>query len=352
MLSVMAFERPRYSARIVNLAGDALIGHADALNYFEDADRDYLEVISNWRLAHAYPLNTFQMTLRFRAKAIDPSMIVAQRIKRPESIENKLRRLEDLKLSIVQDIGGCRAIVGSVEQVYALVDRYRRKYSSHKLDDQDDYIRRPKSDGYRSYHLIYCYSDPNHPEYENLKIEMQIRSTLQHCWATAVETVDTFLREGLKSHRGSPDWRRFFALMGSVLALREGTRRVPRTPKDETELIDELRKYASRLHVFDQLESFGKTLNVIPSIRQSRIKWMVLELDPDIGASSLKIYGYRAADLGDAAERLKTLERHKAKGVDAVLVSVADAANVRNAYPNYWLDTSQFLDAVRQAISW
>lgn len=352
MLSVMAFERRIYSAHTVDLAGDALIGHADALNYFEDAGLDYLGVISNWRLAHAYPLNIFQMTLRNRARAVDPSMIVAQRIKRPESIENKLRRLDDLKLSIIQDIGGCRAIVDSVEQVYKLVNRYQRKYSSHKLDDQDDYIRRPKSDGYRSYHLIYCYSDPNHPEYENLKIEMQIRSALQHSWATAVETVDTFLREGLKSHRGSPDWHRFFALMGSVLALREGTRRVPRTPTDEAELIDELRHYVSKLHVFAQLESFGQTLNVIPSARQSRIKWVVLELDPGIGASSLKLYGYRAADLRDAAERLDTLERHKAKAVDAVLVSVADAAQIRNAYPNYYLDTSQFLNAVKQAISW
>lgn len=351
MLNAMAYAQPDYSPQIVDLAGDALIDYADALNYFEDAGLDYLDVIRNWRLSHAYPLNTFQMTLRNRTRAVDLTGVVAQRIKRPESIENKLRRKADLKLSVIQDIGGCRAIVGSVEQVYQLVDLYHRKYSSHKLDDHDDYIKGPKSDGYRSYHFIYCYSDPKHPEYENLKIEMQIRSALQHSWATAVETVDTFLREGLKSHRGSPDWHRFFALMGSVLAMREGTRRVPRTPKDQGELIAELRHYVSDLNVFAQLESFGQTLNVIPSARQSRIKWVVLELDPGIGASSLKLYGYRAAELSDAAERLEALERHKAKGVDAVLVSVADAANVRNAYPNYWLDTSQFLDAVKQAIS-
>jgi ppGpp synthetase/RelA/SpoT-type nucleotidyltranferase len=351
MLNPMDYVRPIVSREVVDRAGDALIDYADALEEFERAGIDYLDVISNWRLSHAYPLNTFQMALRSRTYKVDPAGIVAQRIKRPESIENKLRRMSELKLSEMQDIGGCRAIVASVEEVYALVDRYQQKYATHPLDYQKDYIKKPKSDGYRGYHLIYCYSNPKHPEYEGLRLEIQIRSGLQHCWATAVETVDTFLREGLKSHRGSPEWRRFFALMGSILAKREGTRRVPRTPTDQREIVDELRGYVEKLHVFAQLESFQQTLSVIPGAKQSRIKWVVLELDSGIGASSLKLYGYRASDFGDATERLEALERHKAKGVDAVLISVADAANIRNAYPNYWLDTSEFLNAVREAIA-
>jgi len=344
----MPYAKPDYPLEVVDRAGDALIGVNDARVYFEDVGLDYMDVITNWRLAHAYPLNVLYMTLKNRSKAIDPAFFASQRIKRPQAIENKLQNKRDLKLSIIQDIGGCRAVVSSVRQVYELVKLYQRKYSDHILDDQDDYIRKPKSDGYRSYHLIYCYSAPKHPEYEGRKIEIQIRSALQHYWATAVETVDTFLGQSLKSHHGSPDWHRFFALMGSVMAMREGTRLVPRTPKKADELIGELRKYTDKLHVFDQLESFRQTLNVIPSVRQSRIKWVVLELDPGVGASSLKLWGYRGVQ--DAAWMLEAVERHRAKGVDAVLVSVSDASNMRNAYPNYWLDTSQFLDAVREAI--
>jgi hypothetical protein len=138
--------------------------------------------------------------------------------------------------------------------------------------------------------------------------------------------------------------------MGSVFAMREGTRLVPRTPKDHKALITELRSYVKKLNVFAQLESFQETLNLIPSAKRARVKWIVLELDPGIGSSSLNIYGYSAADFQGAADRLEALERHKLKGVDAVMVSVADAGQVRTAYPNYWLDTSQFLDAVREAI--
>ncbi len=349
----MAFERPCHDREVVDLAGDALIGYADAVSYFTETGGNYLDVINNWRLSHAYPLNTFQMTLRNRTRRVARRGIVAQRIKRIDSIESKLRRLGDtlkLKLSEIQDIGGCRAIVTSVHQIDQVVDLYRERYSSHVLDDQDDYIRKPKSDGYRGYHLIYRYFDPKHPEYENLKIEMQLRTALQHAWATAVETVDTFLREGLKSHRGSPDWRRFFALMGSAIALREGCRRVPRTPGGQAELIAELRHYVDELNVMAQLEAFRRTLGAIrhPSLRH--MKWVILELDPRVEAPGLRFYVYRAGDLEHATDRLETLERHKAKGVDAVLVSVAGAASLRRAYPNYFLDTRIFLQAVRDAI--
>ena len=50
-----------------------------------------------------------------------------------------------------------------------------------------DYIENPKSSGYRSIHYIYKYSS-NIQDYDGLKIELQIRTRLQHSWAMAVET--------------------------------------------------------------------------------------------------------------------------------------------------------------------
>lgn len=45
-----------------------------------------LSTINNWRASHAYPLNTFQLTLRRKARKIERDAIVAQRAKRLESI--------------------------------------------------------------------------------------------------------------------------------------------------------------------------------------------------------------------------------------------------------------------------
>ncbi len=354
MLSAMEFESLKYELWEVDLAGDALIEYSDAVEHFEAVGIDPLDVVNNWRLCHAYPLNTFQATLRDRAARVDSNALVVQRIKRRDSIESKLRRYPELNLSDLQDIGGCRAILTAVPPIYELVKGYHKKYSTHILDDEDDYIAKPKSDGYRGYHLIYRYSDPNHPEFEGRKVEFQIRTTLQHYWATAVETVDLFLREGLKSHKGSPQWRRFFALMGTAMAVREGTKRIPRTPADDGELIEELRECAEHLQVRAQLDAFNRALSTVPVIK-GRFKWVILELNPGEGGTrpgsyQLSLYGYKAGRLEDAAQRLEELERHKAKGVDAVIVSVPGAANLVRAYPNYFLNTENFLVALDHAL--
>jgi putative GTP pyrophosphokinase len=63
-----------------------------------------------------------------------------------------------------------------------------------------DYIAAPKETGYRSVHLIFKYRSQSskHRAWNGLRVEIQLRSRLQHAWATAVETVDTFTRQTLR----------------------------------------------------------------------------------------------------------------------------------------------------------
>src|SRR5690348_9890038 len=104
-----------------------------------------------------------------------------------------------MKLSQMQDIGGCRAVVASLSDVSRLVKHYKASDMKHKLLNEDDYITAPRKSGYRSYHLIYRYFSDKKSSHNGLRIEVQIRSQLQHAWATAVETVGTFIRQALKS---------------------------------------------------------------------------------------------------------------------------------------------------------
>ena len=353
MLSSMDFAQPLYGKEVVDWAGDILRGPGTALALLGPEGLDSEDVIYNWRVSHAYPLNTFQMTLRRRAQKVDSGAIVAQRSKRRSSIREKLDRMADLQLSEMQDIAGCRVILNSVEQVYELVNGYKYRYSDHKLVDEDDYIRSPKSDGYRGYHLIYRYSNAKFPQYEGLKVEIQLRSTLQHCWATAVETADIFYREGLKAHRGSPEWRRFFALMGAAIAMHEGCRRVPRTPPTWQILTDELRESAIQLNVKARLSAFGETLKIIGEADTQRagIKYVLLLLSPGAGKEQLRLFGYRARSMDEAAKRYAGQELQKEEGTDAVLVSVSDVTTLRRAYPNYFLDASVFLRTLEEFIS-
>lgn len=53
-------------------------------------DPDAMTILSNWRLAHAYPLNKFYQSLKIRIKGVNLSGLVGQRLKRAPSIIEKL----------------------------------------------------------------------------------------------------------------------------------------------------------------------------------------------------------------------------------------------------------------------
>lgn len=178
-------------------------------------------IMGNWRSSHSYPLHALKMTLRRRARRLESGALVAQRLKRLPSIVNKLERSQGMKLSRMHDIGGCRAVLTNIQQVRKLVDSYQISRGKNPKTRAEfvkpyDYIAEPKVDGYRSIHLVYKYRSDSelHKCWNGLRIEIQIRSRLQHAWATAVETVDAFSGTSLKTTGGSgsekTDWGRFY----------------------------------------------------------------------------------------------------------------------------------------------
>jgi len=341
----MGWARKRYSKERVDEAGTILINDEAPLGDKERAE----EVINNWRSCHAFPLNTFQVGLRRLSKRVDRRGLVAQRIKRLSSIEDKLKRITRLSLSEIQDIGGCRAVVSTIAQVDRLVKAYEQSHIKHKLVNKDDYIRNPKKSGYRGVHLIYTYRSDRTKNYNGLKIEVQLRSKLQHAWATAVETVGTFTRQALKSSRGEADWLRFFQLMGTAIAIREESPPCPHTPTNALILRKELKLYATKLDIESRLRTYGEALKTSASPGAKRAHYFLLELNPT--AERMKITGFKSSELSKASKEYFAAERAIADiGADAVLVSVESLTSLRRAYPNYFLDTKVFLQAVREAI--
>jgi (p)ppGpp synthase/HD superfamily hydrolase len=96
---------PAFSRNQVDKAGFTLIDPTALLADKETA----LTVINNWRSSHSYPLINFRNNLRRKIQNIQNDAIIAQRIKRLQSIEAKLVR-QTTQLSQMQDIGGCRSI--------------------------------------------------------------------------------------------------------------------------------------------------------------------------------------------------------------------------------------------------
>jgi putative GTP pyrophosphokinase len=78
----MAWVQPKYKREQVNRAGRSL---ACAASLEEDPSDESLEIISNWRSCHSWPLNTFKLWLLYKARQTDSHSLVAQRLKRLSS---------------------------------------------------------------------------------------------------------------------------------------------------------------------------------------------------------------------------------------------------------------------------
>ncbi|WP_193371539.1 hypothetical protein [Pelagibius marinus] len=77
-----------------------------------------IEIVENWRASHLWVLNTFQASLRRRAK--DRPITVAQRLKRRNTIFDKLRREPAMQLARMQDIAGCRFEAMPISEVISM----------------------------------------------------------------------------------------------------------------------------------------------------------------------------------------------------------------------------------------
>lgn len=118
----------------------------------------------------------------------NPIEMIKSRVKKPISIVEKLHR-RNLPVSIesmvknLDDVAGIRVICSFVDDIYAV---------ANMLVSQDDvtviaikdYIKHPKPNGYRSYHLIIeipvFFSDQK----KNMRVEVQIRTIAMDFWAS------------------------------------------------------------------------------------------------------------------------------------------------------------------------
>jgi hypothetical protein len=354
----MEWARPNFNRERINRAGRALVDamYADTYEWNDPQWYDYsicLDVINNWRASHAYPLLIMRMTLGNYAKKVDSNPLVAQRIKRLVSIAAKLDREGRMKLSQMQDIGGCRAVVGSVSALFNLHRLYKESSIKHELASFDDYVNKPRSSGYRGLHLVYRYKSdkPAKMMYNDLKIEMQLRSQYQHAWATAVETVGTFIGQALKSSIGPERWLRFFQLMGTAIAIREDTPAVPGTPPDTPTLIDELQKQANDLNVAQTLMTFSNTMRILSRPTESGAYYYLLRLNAKTGDLNIIAFRKNESEAASAAYLDAEKEVKVTSGLDAVLVSVDSLSSLEKAYPNYFADTRIFVELMSQALS-
>jgi len=350
----MTWAKPKgYSRSRIDRAGDILSSDTTT-----DAEKEEaIEILDNWRAIHSYPMHVFKMRLKNKSKLVDPHALTAQRLKRVPAILFKLKRQYNgrpptMKLSQMQDIGGCRAVLSTVDLARKLhKDYYLKGDIKHKRIGEKDYIKYPKKDGYRSIHVIYRFnSDKGKSIYNGLVVEIQIRSKLQHLWATAIEIVDFFTRQAIKSNEGQEEWMGFFRLVSSAFALMEKCPTVPNTPTDEKELCTLIKEKERQLNVIRKMRGWANSIKVFEQAgkKKQKMKFFLLELN--IIGENLTISEYpktlEQKAIADYAEAEKKYRGKKE--FDVVLVGADTTHDLEKAYPNYFIDCGEFLDVLQK----
>ena len=345
----MSLDQPRWkipenTKRQINDAGNTI---RNDLASPEDR-ADALKIVDNWRSAHAYPLHVFYMNLRGKAGSRD-DVLVVERLKRLESIVGKLHREKGMQLYRMQDLGGCRMVVPSLGDVYQYSQRFQKSRIRHELVKINDYIQCPKKSGYRSLHLIYRFkTDTAEKQVFNqypMLIELQFRTHLQHIWATALETIGFFTNQALKAGEGNKEILRFFVVVSSLFAIKEGCPTVPGTVEDETELIAEIEEINDHYHVLDMLRAIRTVIDRDGGKVPDKRGYYILQLNYE--THMLKRWFFKPSELEIANGLYDYLEEHKGNDpLDIVLVRASSYSMVKAAYPNYFLDIGEFIRLV------
>jgi hypothetical protein len=156
------------------------------------------DVFDKYREAHLAPLTTLTATLQDSMTSRNENYYIAQRLKRKPQIVRKLNRLS-VRLTQLQDIGGSRIIAENnnhADRIALAVDELLIKSRSFSLIRTTDYRPHGRDDsGYRALHKVI--------KYEDLFLELQIRSRAQHYWAESVERTSVFYGKRLKEGEGS-----------------------------------------------------------------------------------------------------------------------------------------------------
>ncbi len=117
----------------------------------------------------------------------NPISSVKTRLKSPPSVQAKLQAMGE-KITVdnienkLHDVAGVRVICSFEQDVYTLAEALLRQ-DDISLIEIKDYIKNPKSNGYRSLHIIVSVPIFLVNEKKYMKVEIQLRTIAMDSWA-------------------------------------------------------------------------------------------------------------------------------------------------------------------------
>lgn len=336
----------KYSRNQINKAGEILLTSSDKEKVNQVIDR-----INDWRMLHLPVLEElyYNIVITFKKENVHIHS-VSHRLKRFSSIRNKIALNPNMGLGGLQDIGGLRIVVSTMKVLDKAFFILRNNIPDHfeLTKDPVNYVAEPKKEsGYRSIHFIYKYKSRNH-DLDGLKIELQLRTKLQHSWAMAVETAELITKSPLKSGKGEEEWIVFFKIISSLFAFKEKTpilrEHFNKGYGTITDIISQLYKLNRDNNFIDKL----KALNISNKYsKEENHKNGYYILNMNFVDKSVSIKPFPKDKEKEALDEYSLEEKNVEDKKNAVvLVSVPKFQALQEAYPSYFLDTNKFINNI------
>jgi len=179
-----------------------------------------------------------------------------------------------------------------------------------------------------------------------LFVELQLRSKIQHSWATTVEVVGTFTKQALKASSGEEIWLDFFKYASVEFAKLENC------PVDESyadvNTFEKLKRCVGTLYIHKRLDAFNVAVKTISFKKSKWAHYYLLLLD--LEKRVINLQGFNKSQLEEATRIYNEDERkyRDDDNKDLVLVSAGSLRDLKKAYPNYFSNTEDFIKYIEK----
>ena len=317
----------------------------------------------NFREAHNIIIKLF--TIELKKVNFSKQHLTASRNKRIETIISKLCRPEKPKLDRIHDIAGTRIIFENIKSLEDYIDilentelvNFKEKINEDK--NRYNYIKNPKSDGYRSIHKVFYYSS-NIPystlnekrfNLENKKIELQLRTRLQHIWATTVEIYDIINKSNIKTgtHNKLETKEGLFFKKCSLVFEGIESNEVEKIKIN----INEIFRDKDLVEIYNRLKGIKNIKNIqLPKTLGSDEVFILIT---DLNKGKTTFFTTDPIEKNDKQDTFlinasyRRLEEKNTKGeYILLLLTLGDIKKLKNVYPNYFLNTNEFISILKK----
>jgi len=356
----------KFSKKDVIRAGKNLID--DNLVNDQEKFNSTMDVLTYWRDSHLVPLEKSNQLLNRYVHNIDKNAFIAKRIKRLDSIKRKLKRFDKMELKNMQDIGGIRLVLSSQKQLDTMLKILTNEMCFYKNNNElvklDNYIKHPKFDGYRSIHIVGVFQNNDK---DDRKIEFQLRTRLQHSWATTLEIIDIFTQQNLKSDSGYQQYKIFFKNVSDLFQLIESFKSFQKNNIEELrknlldqletneilfqkgyEILSFLRQGNENTTIKDQLQLYCLSLKELNNKLNKIDKNSFILIRLNISTRKIEHENFSKKDSKEALKRYSLYEQTLSENPNIIvaLLSTDAIGGLQEAYPNYFADSEMFLQYI------